>query len=823
MAVKHKKMKKTEMKKREEEKRLAAQTGIWMGPVQEPSKHTRHLSLYLVNALLNFMIVFSTIGCILDSFEVEWNTIWLAPVLCIAAVVMCLFYYHPMIRLTGYIFVITGFVLGVQQLMLYLRSGFAVISNRVMEVLELQLSLPIERQYEVYVENERAAVSLCLLFIGIVAMLFFNIIISEFKNYWIVIFFTFPLVQIPIYLNRKLPILYLLLYIAGIFILYCLRNGGHFGVVGRKQKNFYQRKWKKERYDIYRADGESNLALTIALLVLSIVVVSALQVIYPRSSHNSLSGQSQWKAQSETLAKRIALVGFYGMFYQNSEGAGGVGTGKLGNVNMVRMDYEPDLFLYTSKTGAESSMYIRSFSAMEYKDNQWNVEEEEQEYCAHFQTADEFVYLDSLDQHFLNTQEKDIRIQNVGANEQFPYIPYWNGTGVLYHYQTGRKASEERLPVGYYIDRSYLAYMDGYSVTQMRQIVRQVRQQGDSEIWDRFFAGEEEYCKYVYENYLQVDEEQKERLLKFCEENGIRSRDEDVVEQVQQFLHDNYTYTLMPGRTPENEDFVDYFLYKQKKGYCTYFASAATLMYRSMGIPARYVAGYAIESEDFTSSERVSAGQLRDWSGEEQELQKIEVTDAKAHAWVEIYIDGFGWYPVEVTTSDMEEQPLPEENQALSDLIGNVFGPEAVQRVRKTTIKIVARLIGLALAAVAIYMIVSIVIRALRRWTWKSRQTDETLCSLFDYFWKMAKACGCQWKEGASYQEIGNRIQHYFYLPKTEVERLVFFMEQARYSSKSVNQKEWEWCYEKVMEYTKKMYQNLKWYQKWKVRWIKHL
>jgi len=80
--------------------------------------------------------------------------------------------------------------------------------------------------------------------------------------------------------------------------------------------------------------------------------------------------------------------------------------------------------------------------------------------------------------------------------------------------------------------------------------------------------------------------------------------------------------------TPEGEDFVGYFLTESHRGYCMHFASAATLMLRALGIPARYVSGYVA---DIPASGRAL------------------VPDSNAHAWVEIYLSGYGWYPVEVT------------------------------------------------------------------------------------------------------------------------------------------------------------------------------
>ena len=80
----------------------------------------------------------------------------------------------------------------------------------------------------------------------------------------------------------------------------------------------------------------------------------------------------------------------------------------------------------------------------------------------------------------------------------------------------------------------------------------------------------------------------------------------------------------MPG---DYSDFMAYFL-SEGRGYCIHFATAGALLLRMQGIPARYVTGYAV---------------WLDASGQGAAL------DSDAHAWVEVYIDGYGWYPVEMT------------------------------------------------------------------------------------------------------------------------------------------------------------------------------
>ena len=77
----------------------------------------------------------------------------------------------------------------------------------------------------------------------------------------------------------------------------------------------------------------------------------------------------------------------------------------------------------------------------------------------------------------------------------------------------------------------------------------------------------------------------------------------------------------------EGDDFVTHFL-EEGRGFCVHFATAGVMLLRMQGIPARYVNGYVAT---LNSSGRGT------------------VMDSDAHAWVEIYLDGYGWYPVDMT------------------------------------------------------------------------------------------------------------------------------------------------------------------------------
>lgn len=178
---------------------------------------------------------------------------------------------------------------------------------------------------------------------------------------------------------------------------------------------------------------------------------------------------------------------------------------------------------------------------------------------------------------------------------------------------------------------------------------------------------ESEYRKYVYDVYTKLPEDGLDQVIDLVKDwyqptiqewdnvddleyyDDIINLDykyseiEDVVNNICTYLATNTEYTLHPGRLEEGKDFVTNFLFEKKKGYCSYYASAAAVMLRAMGIPARYVEGYAVSQEELQQASI-------------EGNRTVDVRDSLAHAWIEVYMDGFGWYPYDVTAASQEEQ-----------------------------------------------------------------------------------------------------------------------------------------------------------------------
>jgi transglutaminase-like putative cysteine protease len=102
----------------------------------------------------------------------------------------------------------------------------------------------------------------------------------------------------------------------------------------------------------------------------------------------------------------------------------------------------------------------------------------------------------------------------------------------------------------------------------------------------------------------------------------------DKVMGLTSYLQSNFQYSQQLGHVPAGRDPVDWFLFDVKIGYCEQFATAETLMLRSLGIPARLATGY-------------STGQY------DSVLNQATVREQDAHAWVEVWFPNHGWVPVD--------------------------------------------------------------------------------------------------------------------------------------------------------------------------------
>lgn len=390
-------------------------------------------------------------------------------------------------------------------------------------------------------------------------------------------------------------------------------------------------------------------------------------------------------------------------------------SGKRGNLDdTVPVSYTGELVLTIEMNGGgtpvQKGIYLKSFAGTDYKGDLWeersnNEIKQEEEYLKKafgdfgYREQDD-TYLDiyfteaaafreKLAQYFAGCQamglyyvtaqedmytDYSMRIQSHLKEDTNIYKPYFSRTGTKgtvggdgYEYFSKEDAKNTVKFSGYMLESSLNINNVRDKFGEYPYVVGMLEDEYFGEEIKTMIELEKRYAEYVEQNYTEVPEQLKELKDKFSDVSTIYqgrqlrlvSGDyqyrtlgyEPYAQYIRRYFSENgFTYNINIVRKNENADFIDDFM-ARKTGYCIHFASAAVMMFRSMGIPARYAEGYFADNECIT--ERTG------------DAVKYNITDKSAHAWVEIYQEGLGWVPVEVTpgTENFEvnhETTIPE-------------------------------------------------------------------------------------------------------------------------------------------------------------------
>ncbi|QJC54493.1 transglutaminase domain-containing protein [Paenibacillus albicereus] len=148
------------------------------------------------------------------------------------------------------------------------------------------------------------------------------------------------------------------------------------------------------------------------------------------------------------------------------------------------------------------------------------------------------------------------------------------------------------------------------------------------------------------------------------------------VAAVRDYLKANYRYSLTETAAPApGQDLVDQFLFERKVGYCVHFSTAMAVLLRSVGIPARWVKGFApgeaLASGKAPAEARAALGGAAAGAG--GELYRVSGLDA--HAWVEVYFPGAGWVAIDPTPGYAAGAAQQPEIPAAADAEGAAAAP----------------------------------------------------------------------------------------------------------------------------------------------------
>ena len=332
---------------------------------------------------------------------------------------------------------------------------------------------------------------------------------------------------------------------------------------------------------------------------------------------------------------------------------------RYGEDSLPQGDFRKSSFLLKGRTkrlevemNKPQELYLRGYVGSEYKARFWTtlpLESYSGEYDGmlawleknKFLPATQYAAYDKLSKEASGEEEEyqNVSVKNENAYRKYVYLP-----SALFSWDSGRTKREKDWNVSstaFFGARNYNFRMTQTNSTAETVLADKWTQSPKSESQKKYLNNESIYHSFVEDSYLTVDTEQRKLIEEMFFDKGKTEKDftkenfSEVTTQIRQILRSGMTYTKQPQTSPENTDFLQWFLKKSKKGNAVAYATAAVLAYRTAGYPARYVEGYHLSA---TEAETLA----------KENKKKIILTTQNAHAWAEVYVTGVGWLPVEV-------------------------------------------------------------------------------------------------------------------------------------------------------------------------------
>lgn len=649
-------------------KKELKETGVYIGDIHNKDGHHR-LFICLLRGMLVFFACYGTVVGVIEAFSLPYNMPLVTVFFFFISMLVALLYWRKLLFYPGYILILIVFTSYLVKYYLYANSGYQAIINQIYSEYSDYFKLLSVREAQEFFSNRYVTVTIAMCFIGTFLALLLNVTISGYMNLLETILITFPFLEIAFFIELKPPVYCIILLLSVYFCVGIQQAMGTFRmqVKGKNSPEFIRFKRKKETKHIYQSSASGTLKIYLFSLAVSLIL--GLCFIPTYYANKTESAPNALRAEADNLVKIFVQNGFTGLF-DRYDSTGGLNHGHLGGVSNVRPDFETDIKV-TFAPYTYDTVYLKSFTGNYYQANTWYSHTYTEERV--FLSGNDIQTFDHL---YMPTSEAKgkMTVENVDLVYSLPLLPYYSVT------------EQETIPLGESLTVSYSPHV-GTEYPKM---------------YDEL---PEAYDTYIHEKCLYVPETIRAELADYCIEAeftgiatstftepapGTVTESYDPVtgelisnasfeeinayrlalanEVYAHFIKD-FSYTMAPGSTPYNKDYVEYFLTTQKRGFCAHFASSAVMLLRTMGVPARYVEGYCIPATLIADDAKPVAGEsTADWYSGPSELSEqgvisLEVNDSYAHAWIEIYLEGYGFVPFEVTPAD-----FGNENEGLSDL-----------------------------------------------------------------------------------------------------------------------------------------------------------
>lgn len=513
--------------------------------------------------------------------------------------------------------------------------------------------------------------NIAMILIVMLLSLLFTLLIAHSKNATFAGILALPFAYCAIELTYKPKGFILLLMLCAFtmaFAMQCIcqkergtKKGSYFKLKGKK---------KKKKYILYNLEIKSTMLAPSGFAILAIILALSLvfQIIFPYADYNKNSKPRKALINIGNNFEDIGAdflngFGISGVFGGGNSAGGGIGKGKLGEV--AQISFKKTVHLKITPE-IKCPMYLRGFSAGDYSDNEWHdldesVYENNAEVFNRFNRSsisplnigNDFMKYIKDSYEIEPFEEATVSITNVAANNDYVYTPYYF-TNSPNDFTRGEFVKDTHIKTkpfektykfsSYFFDTYNYSGNKNLDYSQDLNPVFEgmiFNSQYDTDTYYDEFTHqiENEYSDFVKDAYTRLPEGKLEKLKETARSIVTPSdSDEMKINDIKNYLAKTCQYSLAPGKTPNGEDYAEYFLFGNQLGVCSHFATAGTLMLRANGIPARYVEGYVVTRSDYPKA-----------SVDIKTPTEISIKDTNAHAWVEVYNSKMGWVPVEMT------------------------------------------------------------------------------------------------------------------------------------------------------------------------------
>lgn len=412
----------------------------------------------------------------------------------------------------------------------------------------------------------------------------------------------------------------------------------------------------------------------------------------------------------------------------------------------------------TVETDSDSVFYLKGFVGSNYQDRQWKAlddsvyakkHQERFRWLAHRNWSvwtQEFKALSATSYREQGT--KKVRVKNVQASRKYQYQPYFGMTNAGSMLKKGHDSTLQNEWYAVKKDTTYrMIEMKDMDYLTIQTLAQLESRQSQKEISD-YLESEWTYREFVKEEYLTIPKEFQHFFTQQIKKNVQTMSVQEKATMIRQYLLD-----LTDGNEETADDFTDQnyadpilaFLQKQRAGGSASYASAGTLLFRYLGVPARYVEGYVSLPESMnstaadTQTDEETDGTLHEKNSGKSAQTIRNIYADEAHAWVEIYQDGLGWIPVEVSPKYYGEGERAHRKQRVDqvkteELQMNVKMPPK-KLSEKHTIPI-QRYVGIMLGMIVLLIVFLLLHRSICRYQRKKGRQQGTLPDQIGYLAK---------------------------------------------------------------------------------------